>query len=124
MNYNVAAYMIYAAMTVFIIVYVGRYFYRNGGVFIIVLLNGNVLLADYTNKLLLLAYCLFNVGYAFLKLKQWQKVDSIEVLFSSLAVNLGILILILACTHYFNMMAIYLLSKSNFITHKMFHNEQ
>jgi|SRR5687768_51384 len=121
MNYNVGAYMIYIAMMVFIIVYVGRYFYKNGRVFIIALLNGNVSLADYINKLLLVAYCLFNVGYAFLKLKNWPKVISIEVLFSSLAVNMGTLILILACTHYFNMLAIYLLSKSNFITHKTFH---
>jgi hypothetical protein len=121
MNYNVSAYMIYIAMMFFIIVYVGKYFYDNGRIFIIALLNGNVSLADYINKLLLVAYYLFNIGYAFIKLKSWPKIGSIEALFSSLAVNMGALILILACTHYFNMLAIYLLSKSNFITHKTFH---
>jgi hypothetical protein len=123
MNYNISAYIIYLALMVFIIVYVGRHFYTNGRVFIISLLHGNVPLADRINRLLLLAYYLFNIGYTFLKLKHWQKVSGIETLFSSLAANMGLLILILAFTHYFNMLVIYLLSKrkSHSITNKSFH---
>ena len=123
MNYNMAAYIVYLFLMVFIIVYVGRYFYTNGRIFIISLLNGHVSLADHINKLLLVAYYLFNIGYAFLKLKHWQKITSLDLLFSSLSVNMGVLILILAFTHYFNMLAIYLLSKSksNSITNKLFH---
>jgi hypothetical protein len=120
MNYNVGAYMIYLVAMVFIIVYVGRYFYTNGRIFILSLLKGNVSLTDWINKLLLVAYYLFNTGYAFLKLKHWQKIISLEALISSLAINMGLLILILAFTHYVNMLVIYLLSKSHFITHKSF----
>ena len=120
MNYNVVAYMIYIAAMIFIIVYVGRYFYRNGRIFILSLLKGNVPLTDYINKLLLVAYYLFNIGYAFIQLKSWQKITSMEAMFSSLSVNMGVLILILAVTHYGNMLAIYFLSKSNSITHKSF----
>ena len=112
MNYNICAYLIYLALMVFIIVYVGRYFYTNGRVFIISLLNNNVETADHLNKLLLIAYYLFNIGYACIKLKYWQKVTNIEMLFSSLSLNMGLLILILAVTHYFNMLVIYYLSKS------------
>jgi hypothetical protein len=120
MSYNVCAYIVYIVMMVFIIVYVGRYFYQNGRIFILSFLNGNVSLTDYINKLLLVAYCLFNIGYTFLKLKHWQKINSIEELFSSLSVNMGVLVLILAFTHYVNMLAIYFLSKSNSIIHKLF----
>jgi hypothetical protein len=116
MNYNVGAYTVFLALMVFVIVYVGRYFYTNGRVFIIALFNGNVSLADQVNKLLLLAYYLFNIGYSFIKLKQWQKVSNFEMLLSSLASNIGVLIFILAITHYFNMLVIYLFSKSKSIS--------
>ena len=120
MNYNVGAYIIYIFLMVFIIGYVGRYFYTNGRIFILSLLNGNAVLTDYINKLLLIAYCLFNIGYAFIKLNQWQKITDLEDMLSSLAMNMGTLIIILAFTHYLNMLAIYFLSKSNSITHKTF----
>ena len=122
MNYNIAAYIVYLSLMVFIIVYVGRYFYTNGRVFIISLLNNQVQLADQLNKLLLLAYYLFNIGYACITLRFWQKVNNIEMLLSSLSTNMGLLILILAFTHYMNMLMIYFLSKSktNFITNKTF----
>ena len=120
MTYNVSAYIIYLALMVFIIVYVGRHFYNNGRIFILSLLQGNIALTDYINKLLLVAYYLFNIGYTFIKLKHWQKIGSIESLFSSLSVNIGALILILAFTHYLNMVTIYFLSKSNSITNKSF----
>ena len=120
MTYNISAYIIYITLMVFIILVVGRHFYNNGRLFILSLLKGHVVLADYINKLLLVAYYLFNCGYAFLKLKHWQKIESSEELFSSLSINMGVLILILAITHYFNMLVIYFLSKSNSITHKSF----
>lgn len=122
MNYNVSAYIIYLSLMVFLIVYVGRYFYTNGRIFIISLFNDNVQLADQVNKLLLIAYYLFNIGYAFLKLSDWEKISSMEALLGSLTTNMATLILILAVTHYFNMLVIYLLSKSksNFITNKSY----
>jgi hypothetical protein len=116
MNYNVGAYIIFLTLMTFIIVYVGRYFYTNGRVFIISLFHGNAALADQMNKLLLIAYYLFNIGYSFIKLKQWQKISNPEMLVSSLASNVGVLIFILAVTHYFNMLIIYLLSKSKSIS--------
>jgi len=37
MSYNVTAYIVYLILTVFIIVFVGRLFYRNGRLFILFL---------------------------------------------------------------------------------------
>jgi hypothetical protein len=121
MNLNITAYIVFVCLMVFIIVYVGRYFYTNGHIFIVSLLKGLASLADSINRLLLAGYYLLNIGYALLKLKQWQKIHTMEQWLSSLAVNMGTLILILAVLHYGNMLAIYYLSKTNSIKHKSFH---
>ena len=116
MNHNILAYVIYLSIMVFIIMYVGRLFYTNGRVFILALFNGDAIQADHLNKLLLVAYYLFNIGYAFVKLRFWTKVTDMEVLISSLGSNLGLLILILAVTHYFNMAMVWYLSKKHAIS--------
>jgi hypothetical protein len=120
MNYNILAYAIYLAIMIFIIVYVGKLFHSNGRVFIISFFHGHVQQADNLNNILLLAYYLFNIGYAFVKLRFWTHVDGIGILISSLGTNIGILILILAITHYFNMLLVYILSKKQSLsfTHK------
>jgi hypothetical protein len=122
MNFNISAYMIYLAITIFIIVFVGKYFYRNGRIFILALYNGNTDLTDNLNRILLIAYYLFNIGYAFIKLNHWQKLINIEMLISSISINMGELILILAFTHYINMLGIFYLSKNSSlsITNKSF----
>ena len=122
MNYNVGAYIVFLTLMIFLIVYVGRYFYTNGRVFIISLFNGQEALADQVNRLLLIGYYLLNIGYAFLKLRQWEKIGGLEAMVSSVAGNIGALIFILALIHYCNMLVIYLLSRSktNSITHKSF----
>lgn len=120
MNYNISVYAVFILLMVYIIVYVGRYFYTNGRIFILTLLQGQVSLADAINRTLLVGYYLLNIGYAFLKLKQWPLVKSMEAWWSSLALNIGLLVLILAALHYGNMLVIYFLSKSNSITHKSF----
>ena len=122
MNYNVAAYIIYLVLTIFIIVYVGKLFYRNGRIFILALLKNDELTTDYLNKILLTAYYLFNIGYAFVKLRSWQRIINAEMLIVSISRNTGILIFILAFTHYINMILIWYLSgiKKTSITPKKF----
>ena len=112
MNYNVSAYFIYLILTVFMILFVGKLFYRNGRVFILGLMKDNAAATDYLNNILLVAYYLFNIGYAFLKLRYWQKVENMEKLVSSIASNISVLIFILALTHYMNMLLIWYLSGS------------
>lgn len=120
MNPNISVYMVFLALMVFIIVYVGRYFYRNGRVFILSLLKGNVALTDSINKLLLTGYYLLNIGYSFIKLRTWPRIISLEQWLSSLAENMALLILLLAGLHYVNMLVIYLFAKKYSLTHKSF----
>jgi hypothetical protein len=122
MNYNVSAYFIYLILTIFVIVFVGKLFYRNGRVFILALMKNDAITTDYFNNILLVAYYLFNIGYAFVKLHFWQKIENLEMLVSSIANNMSVLIFILASTHYMNMMLIWYLSRSkkSFFTNKTF----
>lgn len=119
MNYNILCYTIYAILTIYIIIWVGKLFHRNGRVFIIKLFNDNSSLSDTTNNIILVAYYLFNIGYAVIQFSFWDHVANAGELIASIADKTGILILILAATHYCNLFIIYTLSgKSAFITNK------
>jgi hypothetical protein len=111
MNYNILAYMIFLTLMIFTIVYVGKLFYRNGRIFILSLFRNNAVLTDHVNHILLIAYYLFNIGYTFFTLRNWEKIVSVQSLISNISRNMGVLIFILALTHYMNMGMIYYLSK-------------
>jgi len=114
MNYNILSYSIYGCITVYIIYWVGKAFYRNGRIFILKLFHQNEAMTDTTNNLLLMAYYLFNIGYAVIQFSFWEKVTDIAALIASIATKTGILVTILAITHYFNILLIYFLSKRNY----------
>lgn len=121
MNLNILAYIIYTAITLYIIIWVGKTFYTNGRVFILRLFQNNAEQTDATNNIILIAYYLFNIGYSILQFQHWQRVESLSILISSIASKTGILIAILAVTHYFNMLLILLLSqkkKNKFLIYK------
>lgn len=111
MTYNILAYSIFATITVYIIYWVGKAFHSNGRVFILQLFRQNEPMTDTTNNILLVTYYLFNIGYAILQLSFWESVTDAATLVSSIAAKMGLLIIILAITHYFNLTLIYLLSK-------------
>lgn len=111
MSYNELAYIIYVTATVYIIYWVGKLFHTNGRVFILRLFGQNEAATDTTNNLLLLAYYLFNTGYAVIQISFWENITGPESMITSIAGKTGLLILILAVTHYFNMALIHLLSR-------------
>lgn len=114
MNYNIFSYLIYGCITIYIIYWIGKLFHSNGRIFILRLFHQNEHLTDTTNNILLLAYYLFNIGYVIIQFSFWEKVTSVTDMISSISSKTGLLITILAVTHYFNMMLIYFLSKKNY----------
>ncbi|RYY25993.1 MAG: hypothetical protein EOO04_11105 [Chitinophagaceae bacterium] len=121
MNYNVFAYGFYLLMMIIIIVFVGKFFHTNGRIFILNLFRGNIVSTDVVNNLLLVAYYLFNIGYALVTLRYWEQITSLDMLIADISHNMGTLILILSVTHYVNLTAIYCLSKStSFLISKPF----
>lgn len=113
MNFNILSYLVYGCITIYIIYYVGKLFHRNGRVFILGLFQQNESLTDTTNNILLMAYYLFNIGYTVVQFSFWEKVTGIHGMVTSISTRTGILIFILAVTHYFNMLLIYILSNRN-----------
>jgi len=63
------------------------------------------------NNVLLVAFYLFNAGYAVLQLAYWQPVTRLQTLVTTIADKTGILIFILAGAHYLNLLCLYLFSK-------------
>ena len=113
MNYNILSYFIYGCITVFIIIYVGKMFHQNGRIFILQLFQGKESLTDTTNNILLLAYYLFNIGYSVIQFSFWESIRNLVEMISSVSLKTGILVLILALTHYVNIFIIYILSNRN-----------
>lgn len=113
MNYNILSYAIFILITIYIIVWVGRLFHRNGRIFILSFFKYNKEITDTTNNLLLTGYYLFNIGYAIIQISYWQKIETVTGMLSSTLEKTGILILILAFLHYNNMLIIYLISNYN-----------
>ena len=111
MNYNIAAYLVYLLLMIVIIIYVGKLFHRNGRIFKLALFKHDTALTDKVNNMLLIAYYLFNIGYAFITLQHWERELNLQTFISSISHNTGILILILSSTHYLNMTIIFFLSK-------------
>lgn len=111
MNYNIVSYCIYSLITIFIIYKVGQLCYTNGRIFILQLFEGDESVTDTTNNILLMAYYLFNIGYAVIQFSYWVTVHNLAELISSIAFKSGVLTIILAVTHYCNIATLMLLSK-------------
>jgi len=112
MNYNILAYLIFGTITIYIILWVGRLFHRNGRIFIFTFFEQQKDLTNTTNNLLLAGYYLFNIGYAILQFNSWGEVSNWSMLISSISVKTGLLVLLLAGLHFNNMLIIYLLAKN------------
>lgn len=110
---NLTAYLIYIVITYVITVHVGLQFYRNGRHYILAMFEGNEKYTDRVNHILLVGYYLVNLGYAALMISSWGYVASVEELVTSLAHNVGRIMLMLAVLHYINMAVIILITKFN-----------
>lgn len=113
MNYNILAYCIYIIATILLIYGLGKYFHKNGRIFIFYLFHQQTNITDSTNNILLILYYLLNMGYAVVQLYLWQRITSLSLLLSSLIEKLSFILIILACIHYLNMLIIYIYSKKN-----------
>lgn len=110
---NLLAYAVYLVLTYAITVHVGHSFYTNGRVYILGMLHNDHALTDQVNKVLLTGYYLMNIGYATLMLAGWDRIENIVQLMEVLSINIGRIVLFIACMHYLNMTVILLWNKIN-----------
>jgi len=110
---NTLAYILYLLITYLITVRVGLLFYRNGRLFILNLLQQDVALTNFINRILLTGYYLLNLGYAALMLQSWDTIHTWTELLVSIGMMTGKIMLTLAVIHFCNMAVIYLISQRN-----------
>jgi hypothetical protein len=111
MNYNVLTYILYLAIILYVVIYVGAMLYRNGIHFLINTFHGDKILATALNKFLLAGYYLLNIGYSIIVLKIWQKVDSFQSMVEVLSFKAGGIILMLGAVHLFNLLCCVFIGK-------------
>ena len=114
-NYNILSYLLYLPIIVFITVKVGKVLYNAGLVYVRALFPHDKDFCLTANLILLRCYYLVNIGYSVLIISVWPSITSPAELISTTANNLGMVIIILAGLHYFNMIAFNLIKKYNLI---------
>jgi hypothetical protein len=103
MNYIVATYLLYLAISVTITVWVARTLHSNGRVFLVDAFHGNEPLADSINHLLLVGFYLINIGYVSLALRSGDRAADLQELLEVLSTKVGVVMLVLGGMHFFNL---------------------
>ena len=103
MNYIVATYALYLAISVALTVWVARTLHKNGRLFLVDSFHGNEPLADSINHLLVVGFYLINIGYVTLALKYGDKAADLQGLLEALSTKVGAVLLILGAMHFFNL---------------------
>ncbi len=103
MNYIVATYALYLAISVALTVWVARTLHKNGRLFLVDAFHGNEALADSINHLLVVGFYLMNIGYVSLALKYGDKAADLQSLLEALSTKVGAVLLILGGMHFFNL---------------------
>lgn len=112
MDATVITYLTYIAISIGLIVWVGRTLFNNGRVFLLQVFDEDII-ADSVNKLLLVGFYLINIGYMVYNLKIYNAINSTREGIETLSVKIGIIILILGVMHFFNIFVLFKLKKSS-----------
>lgn len=106
-------YMIYIIISVFITVYVSRTLSKNGLAFLVAGFKGNRELAESTNHLLVVGFYLVNLGFVLLRMQTNVTIESVEQLIVYQASGIGLVLLVLGFAHFFNMLVIHRIARSD-----------
>lgn len=103
MNVAVWTHVSYLLLSVAATIWVARTLFRNGRVFLVDAFTGNTELADSVNHLLVVGFCLINVGYVTLALKYGDKPKDGVTAIEFFSTKFGLVLLVLGFMHFFNM---------------------
>ena len=99
----VACYSSYLAISIALTVWVARTLYRSGRISLLDAFHGNEGLADSVNHLLVVGFCLINIGYIALALKTTNPLATVREAVELESTKIGVVLLILGGMHFFNM---------------------
>jgi hypothetical protein len=111
MNYNVIGYIVFFVVMFYVIAVVGWKLYIYGRPFLVENMGDELHLVDPVNKLLLVGYYIFNLGYVALSIQDWAVIRTIPELINTLGYKTGGIIILLGIVHYFNLIWLSLLHK-------------
>ncbi|MGA2588983.1 MAG: hypothetical protein ABSH32_03635 [Bryobacteraceae bacterium] len=106
--YIVVCYAVYLAISLAVTVWVARSLHRNSRVFLVEAFPGNAELANSLNRLLVLAFCLVNIGFVTLPLRITGSLNSVREATDLVCDNIGHVLLVLGLVHFLNL---YVLSR-------------
>lgn len=90
MSWNILAYLIYLTVTTYTILVIGKQLHSNGIYFVRKVFVDQPT-ANTVNNLLLLAYYLVNIGYAFITLSSWEPISDMVMLVFELSKHIGLI---------------------------------
>ena len=99
----VNTYLAYLALSITLTVWVGHTLHKNGRPFLVHAFDGNALLADSINNLLLVGFYLINFGFVSIALKTDAQVDNLQQSIELLSIKEGLVLLVLGGMHFFSM---------------------
>src|SRR6184192_3685266 len=103
MNWIIAMYVAYLAISVCLTIWVARTLHKNGRVFLVESFLGNEQLADSVNHLLVVGFYLINIGYVTLALKYGAAAANPQEALETLSTKVGLVLLVLGAMHFFNL---------------------
>ena len=109
--YNIISYIVYIIITFYITIFVGWRVYKLGFIYLENLID-NHSVCQSINNLLLIGYYLVNLGLSAMSLQNWERVDTITIMLSSLSYKIGFILLVLGILHFINLSIIYIARKN------------
>ena len=102
-GYVMLVYVAYAAVAIGLTAFLARTLFRNGGVFLRDVFGERAEIADAVNRLLVIGFYMFNLGFALYVLKASRGLDAFDAM--QFFVNrVGTLLLVLAAMHLLNVL--------------------
>jgi hypothetical protein len=96
-------YLIYIVASAALTVWVAHSLSTRGRIFLVQFMAENEALADSINHLLVVGFYLVNLGYAMLALSYGTKPSNLEQAIEFLSFKIGLVLVVLGATHFFNM---------------------
>ena len=103
MNWLVATYTAYLAISVGLTIWVARTLHKNGRIFLVDSFLGNESLADSVNHLLVVGFYLINIGFVTMALKYGATAGNVQEAIETLSTKVGLVLLVLGGMHFFNL---------------------
>ena len=100
------SYLAYITLAIAMTVWVARTLSKNGEVFLIDCFGHDTVLAKSTNHLLVVGFCLVNIGFILLLVNWGAEPQTLTEAIRFVATKVGLAVMVLGGMHFFNMHAI------------------